>query len=81
VRDFVEVAFDVVQLPSRKYVKHDSAFDRPIEPACLVGSPAKIKSTLKWAPEVSFERLVYEMVQAELQIAAGATNERSTTCC
>src|SRR5216110_2822563 len=35
VREFVEAAFAVVDLPWQKYVRHDPAFDRPAEPARL----------------------------------------------
>src|ERR1700736_144075 len=66
VRDFVEAAFAVVNLPSAKYVKHNPAFDRPADPARLVGSPAKIKAELGWQPRGSFSDLVREMVEAEL---------------
>src|ERR1700693_4530779 len=37
VREFVEAAFAVVDLPWEKYVKHDTSFERPAEPAPLVG--------------------------------------------
>ena len=67
VRDFVEAAFKVVDLPWKKYVKQDRAFDRPIEPARLVGSTGKIQKMLGWKPSGSFEQLVREMVQAELE--------------
>ena len=67
VRDFVEAAFKVVDLPWKKYVKQDPAFDRPIEPARLVGCADKIRKTLGWRPSGSFERLVREMVQAEVE--------------
>src|ERR1700693_796598 len=67
VRDFVEAAFAVVDLPWKKYVKHDAAFDRPIEPARLVGCADKIRKTLGWKPSGNFEQLVREMVQAELE--------------
>ena len=66
VRDFVEAAFAVVDLPWQKYVKHNPAFDRPTDPARLVGSPAKIKAELGWQPQASFADLVREMVEAEL---------------
>ena len=66
VRDFVEAAFAVVDLPWKKYVKQDRAFDRPIEPARLVGYADKIRKTLGWKPGGSFEQLVREMVDAEL---------------
>jgi GDPmannose 4,6-dehydratase len=66
VRDFVEAAFAVVGLPWEKYVKHNPAFDRPTDPARLVGSPAKIKADLGWQPQGTFADLVREMVEAEL---------------
>jgi GDPmannose 4,6-dehydratase len=73
VRDFVEAAFAVVNLPSEKYVRRTPAFDRPADPARLVGSPAKIEA-LGWKPRGTFNDLVREMVEAELA-AADATPE------
>jgi GDPmannose 4,6-dehydratase len=72
VRDFVEAAFAVVDLPWEKYVKHNRAFDRHNDPARLVGSAAKITATLGWKPTGSFVELVREMVEAEL---TGASTE------
>jgi GDPmannose 4,6-dehydratase len=66
VGDFVEAAFAVVELSPEKYVKHNPAFDRPADPARLVGSPAKIRADLGWKPRGSFNDLVREMVEAEL---------------
>src|SRR5437763_13085225 len=66
-RDFVEAAFKVVDLPWKKYVKRDPAFDRPIEPTRLVGCADKIRETLAWEPNGSFEQLVREMVAAEVE--------------
>jgi GDPmannose 4,6-dehydratase len=67
VRDFVEAAFAVVNLPWKKFVKHDAAFDRPMEPARLVGRADKIRKALGWQPTGSFQDLVREMVEAEIQ--------------
>jgi GDPmannose 4,6-dehydratase len=67
VREFAEAAFKAVDLPWKKYVKHDAAFDRPIEPARLVGCSDKIRKTLGWKPTGSFQELVRELVQAELE--------------
>src|SRR6266403_886953 len=66
VRDFVEAAFAVVDLPWQKYVKHDPAFDRPAEPARLAGCADKIRKILGWKPAGTFRELVREMVEAEL---------------
>lgn len=68
VRDFVEAAFKVVDLPWKKFVKYDSTFDRPVEPTRLVGCADRIRKTLKWQPTGSFQDLVREMVEAELEI-------------
>jgi GDPmannose 4,6-dehydratase len=70
VREFVEAAFAVAKLPWEKYVKHSPAFDRPHDPASLVGSAEKIKKTLGWQPTGSFADLVREMVDAELAAAS-----------
>jgi len=67
VREFVEAAFKVVDLPWQEYVKQDSAFDRPMEPARLVGCAEKIRKRLGWKPNGSFEQLVREMVEAEVE--------------
>lgn len=68
VREFVEAAFAVVDLPWKKYVKHDAAFGRPIEPTRLVGCADKIRKTLGWKPSGTFNDLVREIVGAELEI-------------
>ena len=67
VREFVEHAFAIVDLDWKKFVKSDRAFDRPTEPAQLVGNADKIRKTLGWKPTGSFEQLVREMVEAELK--------------
>jgi GDPmannose 4,6-dehydratase len=66
VREFVEAAFAVVDLPWQKYLKHDPAFDRPTEPARLVGCSDKIRKILGWKPGGTFPQLVHEMVETEL---------------
>ena len=67
VREFAEAAFAVVDLPWKKYVKHGAAFDRPIEPMRLVGCADKIHRKLNWKPTGTFQDLVREMVQAEVE--------------
>jgi GDPmannose 4,6-dehydratase len=74
VRDFVETAFAVVNLPWEKYVRHNPAFDRPTDPARLVGSPEKIRAELGWQPRGSFTDLVREMVEAELAAVDAVSN-------
>jgi len=71
VREFVEVAFAVVDLPWKKYVKHDAGFDRPMEPERLVGCADKGRKTLGWKQTGSFQDLVREMVEAEVGLLRG----------
>ena len=73
VQEFVELAFAAVDLPWQKYVKHDDAFGRPIEPTKLVGCADKIRKTLGWRPTGTFPELVREMVEAELSALKGST--------
>ena len=75
VREFVEAAFAVIDLPLEKYVKHDESFNRPTEPARLVGCAGKIRRALGWKPAGTFRQLVDKMVEAELAtIDSGATD-------
>lgn len=66
VQDVINIAFSVVCLDWRDYVKFDSNFIRPSEPARLVGDPTKAKSILNWTTETTFEDLITEMTKAEL---------------
>jgi GDPmannose 4,6-dehydratase len=77
VRDFVEAAFALVGLPWQKYVKHDRTFDRPTEPARLVGCSDKIRKKLGWKPAETFRELVREMVEAELAAIGRMQNENA----
>ncbi|HXJ37067.1 MAG TPA: GDP-mannose 4,6-dehydratase [Candidatus Eisenbacteria bacterium] len=73
VRELVEVAFGVVGLDWRDYVREDPAFLRPAEVDLLVGDAAKARSRLGWAPRVSFHGLVEMMVRADLARLGQAT--------
>ncbi len=66
VRDFVRAAFAVAELDWERHVVVDPAFYRPAEIDVLVGDASKAYRELGWEPEISFERLVEMMVQADL---------------
>ncbi len=66
VREFCRLAFEAVGLDYREYVVEDPRFMRPAEVDLLIGDPRKAKRELGWAPDVSFERLVERMVEADL---------------
>jgi GDPmannose 4,6-dehydratase len=50
-------------------VRIDPRYFRPTEVDTLLGDCSKAKARLGWAPEVSFQELVREMVAADLEIA------------
>ncbi len=67
VREFCERAFGEVGLDYEKYVVVDELFYRPAEVDQLVGDSSKIRLQLGWEPEYTFEQLVSEMVQSDLE--------------
>lgn len=69
VRAFCELAFNTVGMNYEKRVKIDQQFVRPSEVDLLIGDSSKARRCLGWKPEVTFEELVREMVQAEVEIA------------
>lgn len=74
VQRLVEVAFAHAGLDWQKHVVVDPRFLRPAEVDHLIGNPAKAKEKLGWQPEVTFERLVQMMVDADLErLASGQT--------
>ncbi|MBV8073924.1 MAG: GDP-mannose 4,6-dehydratase [Candidatus Eremiobacteraeota bacterium] len=66
VRDFVQAAFECIDLDWEKYVVSDPKFYRPAEVDMLVGDASKAKRVLGWTPRVGFEELVEIMVRADL---------------
>ena len=50
-------------------VRVDPRYYRPTEVETLLGDPTKAKEKLGWVPETSFEELVSEMTQHDLNIA------------
>jgi GDPmannose 4,6-dehydratase len=69
VRELVDVAFGVVDLDPEPYVVVDPAFVRPPDPVSLVGDPTKAMRELGWHPRTTFEEMVREMVEADLELA------------
>ena len=67
VQDFVELAFEAVELDWRKYVEVDPSLLRPADVHTLCGDASKARSALGWEPEVSFPELVRMMVEADLR--------------
>lgn len=69
VREFLEAAFSRVGLDWRKYVEHDTRYERPSEVDQLQGDASKAKRDLGWEPKVGFDELVAMMVDADMKLA------------
>ena len=66
VEEFLDLAFGLVNLDWRKYVRIDPRYFRPKEVDHLRADTAKAQSQLGWQPKTSFQALVREMVEADL---------------
>ena len=67
VRDFAKLAFELVDLDYRKYVKIEKKFYRPSEVESLLGNCKKARKELGWKPKYNFKQLVEDMVRADLE--------------
>lgn len=50
-------------------IEIDPNYFRPTEVETLLGDPTKAREKLGWEPEITFEQLVEEMVEADLKLA------------
>ena len=69
VREFVELAFGMVELDYGKFVEIDPRYFRPAEVDLLIGDASKAKKHLNWQPSVGFEDLARMMVESDLEHA------------
>ena len=67
VREFCQLAFEKAGLDYRDYVQTDEKFYRPAEVDLLMGDAGKAKRVLGWEPEHTFQQLVDEMVESDLE--------------
>lgn len=74
VQEFVELAFNYVDLDWKKYVKVDSQFIRPAEVNLLIGDYSKAKRVLNWQPKIKFQELVREMIESDIRLLEKTTH-------
>jgi len=68
VKEFADMAFNCVNLDYRDYVKVDPQFYRPSEVELLVGDATKAKKVLGWDYNITFDDLVREMVDTDMEL-------------
>jgi GDPmannose 4,6-dehydratase len=69
VREFLDVAFGLLDLDWTSYVQIDKRYLRPADVAKLQGDATKARLKLGWEPKVGFEELVRMMIDADLALA------------
>lgn len=67
VKEFVKLAFGIVGLDWKKYVKVDKSLLRPLDVLYLRGDYSKAKKKFGWEPKVKFEGLVNLMIKEDLK--------------
>ena len=75
VKDFVEIAFQSVNLDWKKYVIVDKNLYRPAEIHELTGNYNRAKKQFGWEPKITFEELIVMMVNSDLR-----SQEKSMSC-
>ena len=67
IRQFLDKAFEYVNLDWHEYVEFDERYLRPAEVELLIGDSTKARKNLGWEPSVTFEELVHLMVDSDIK--------------
>lgn len=66
VREFLEIAFNYLDLDPYAHLEMDDRFYRPAEVVLLQADASTARKKLNWFPKTSFEALIKEMVDNDL---------------
>lgn len=69
VREFADAAFCEAGLDWERHVEVDPRYFRPTEVDALCGNATRTQELLGWQPKTTFEQLVQEMVDHDLELA------------
>lgn len=67
IRDLCKIVFEKLGLNYMDYVSQNPKYMRPEELQYLCGDSTKMRKTLGWTPEYSFEALIDEMLESWLE--------------
>lgn len=71
VRDILDIAFGMLGLDWKRYVRVNPKLIRPKETTEVVADVSKIKINLGWAPRTSFNELIKMMLEEDLRLNRG----------
>jgi len=69
VKQFLNIAFEIVGLDYEEYVLTSDKYFRPNEVNFLKGDATKAKKELGWEPKTSFNDLVKMMVESDIELS------------
>ena len=72
VEDFAKKAFEHVGLNYKDYIVIDKNLIRPTEVDTLLANYSKAEKELKWKPKISFENLISNMVENDLELVTNS---------
>ena len=70
MRQVLEIAFARAGLDPYKYLDEAESLYRPAEVQVLQGNATKARDKFGWTSRISFEELIEEMVDSDLQLFA-----------
>jgi GDPmannose 4,6-dehydratase len=76
VREMCDIVFTYLGLDYKDYVIQNPKYLRPEELPYLKGDSTKIRKTLGWKPEYTFESMMYEMCDHWLDVLQGKKSLR-----
>ena len=77
VREMCELVFKYLDLDYKDYIEQNPKFMRPEELPYLKGDSTKIRETLKWKPEYTFEGMLDEMLDFWLDFYKNNNHENN----
>jgi GDPmannose 4,6-dehydratase len=69
VRDILDIAFGMLDLDWKRYVRVNPKFIRPKAKTEIVADISKIKRDLGWAPRTNFKELIQMMLEEDLRLS------------
>jgi GDPmannose 4,6-dehydratase len=78
VRELVELAFARAGLDPGEHVRVDEELVRPAVGAERRGDPARARARLGWEPTTSFEAMIADMVDRDLELLSVAPTAAAT---
>lgn len=76
VREMCELVFKYLDLDYKDYISQNPKFMRPEELPYLKGDSTKIRETLNWKPEYTFESMMHEMCDHWMDVLQGKESLR-----